>query len=67
MTTAPQEWRQRLRARAEETRRSRAAAAAARHDRRRRRAHGLADRQAARLARLRGDRHPFAPDPACSE
>ncbi|BCJ51698.1 hypothetical protein Asp14428_31730 [Actinoplanes sp. NBRC 14428] len=51
----------------DETVRRRAGAAEARAQRRRRRRHGLADRHAARLARGRPDRHPFAPDPECSE
>jgi len=58
-------WRARLRERSELTLRRRAEQAAARRSAARRRAHGLVDRQAARLARRRSD--AFEPDPHCTQ
>ena len=60
------QWRQLLRERSETTLRERAGRLAARQQTAQRRAHGLVDRQAARLAR---GRHagPFPPDLDCTE
>jgi hypothetical protein len=60
------QWRQRLHERSASTLLRRAERAAARRDASRRRAHGMIDRQAARLAR---GRPPglLEPDPACTE
>jgi hypothetical protein len=60
-------WQQDLRLRAEESLRRRTARAAARKAAAARRSYGLADRQAARLARLRPDDSPFEPDLDCTE
>ncbi|MGW4945430.1 hypothetical protein ACWEOZ_28010 [Actinoplanes sp. NPDC004185] len=58
-------WQARLRERSELALRRRAERAAARRSAARRRAHGLVDRQAARLARGRPD--AFEPDPHCTQ
>ena len=59
------QWRQRLRERSEATLRRQAERAAARQLAARRRAHGLIDRQAARLAR--GRQPGFEPDLECTQ
>ncbi len=67
VSTEYAEWREQLRQRAAASARRKAELAEERAQRRRRRGHGLVERQAARLARLRPDTAPFPPDPECTE
>jgi hypothetical protein len=69
--TTEAEWQVRLRSQLDEAQLRRAARAATRAAMSRRRAHGLVERQAARLARLgftrAADPAPFPPDLECTE
>ncbi|WP_153040119.1 hypothetical protein [Actinoplanes sp. TFC3] len=62
-----EEWRRRLDERTRESLRKKEAAAASRKARQARRTHGLSTRHAMKIARVRQNDYPFAPDPDCSE